>query len=101
MPPTALLFLSLTATEPPAEFLIGGCGGAYFLAPRGPLEIRLVKHDRNRSLAPAELRAILFGPDRQVLGEVRIPDGGGEANQLGPAQSATLKTEVERPGVYG
>ncbi|NUQ00178.1 MAG: hypothetical protein HUU35_10025, partial [Armatimonadetes bacterium] len=98
---TALLLLTLAAAEAPPDFLVGGCGGAWFLAPKGPLEVRVVKHDRNRNPAPAELRAILFGPDRQVVAEACLAPVGGPANQLGPAQEVTLRTEVPRPGVYG
>ena len=48
-----------------ADFLIGGCGGAYFLAEPGELVIDLEKRDRNRGSQPTELRAILVGPDRE------------------------------------
>ena len=55
---------------------IGGVGGVYFLAPPGELTVELEKRDRNRRGQTTELRAILFGPDRQVLQEMTIPDDG-------------------------
>jgi len=101
MTPSVFLLTCLVAPPQPA-FAVGGCGGAYFLAERGPLEIRLTKRDRNRSGAPTELRAVLFAPDRTILQEVSIPFGGGaKGSALGAAQQASLSTMVEHPGIYG
>ncbi len=81
--------------------LFGGCGGVYFLAEPGELVVEVVKRDRNRRATTAELRAILVGPDRQVLQEVSIPDDGEPVGGgLGPVGRATLSTTVPRKGVY-
>ena len=81
--------------------LMGGCGGAYFLAEPGELVVTVEKRDRNNRQRHTELRALLVGPDRQVLHEEFIPDSGGKAGSgLGPSQRVTLSTEVERKGVY-
>jgi len=83
------------------EFGIGGVGGVYFLAEPGELIVDLQKRDRNRRGRPAELRAILVGPDRRVIEEVTIPDDGqSRGSGLGPVQQARLRTQVERKGVY-
>jgi len=81
--------------------LFGGCGGVYFLAEPGELVVEVVKRDRNRRATTAELRAILVGPDRQVLQEASIPDDGEPVGkELGPVGRATLSTTVTRNGVY-
>ena len=81
---------------------IGGCGGAYFYAQPGDLQIELEKRDRNIRNRKTDLRAILFGPDRQVIQDLTIPDDGQPAESgLGPAQTITLSTPVERAGIYG
>ena len=83
-------------------FLIGGGGGAYFLAEPGELVIELEKRDRNRNSSQTELRAILVGPDRQVLQEAVIPDDGkSRGSGMGPAGRVRLSTQVKRKGVYG
>ncbi|MDD4267498.1 MAG: hypothetical protein GXY25_14835 [Pirellulaceae bacterium] len=85
-----------------APFLIGGTGGAYFLAEPGELVIVVEKRDRNRSGRTADLRAILVGPDRRVIQDVTIPDDQrARGSGLGPVQTARLSTRVERRGVYG
>ena len=74
---------------------IGGTGGAYFLAEPGELVIELQKRDLNRSGRRADLRAILVGPDRQVLQDVTIPDDGqARGSGPGPVQTARLSTQV-------
>lgn len=79
----------------------GGCGGAWFLAETGELVVEVFKRDRNRGAA-TELRALLLGPDREVLDQADIPFAGGERGAgLGPVQRAVLSTQVTRPGVYG
>jgi len=89
-------------TEAAMEVGIGGVGGVYFLAEPGELIVDLQKRDRNRRGRPAELRAILFGPDRRVIEEVIIPDDGqSRGGGLGPVQQARLRTRVDRKGVYG
>ena len=48
------------------------------------------------------MRAILIGPDRQVLDEAVIADDGlSRGSGLGPLQQTRLATHVQRPGVYG
>ncbi len=86
----------------PAPLLLGGAGGVYFLADAGPLVVEVFKRDRNRRGSPAELRAILFGPDRRVLAEARIPDDGlPRGKGMGPIQSATLSVTLPAKGVCG
>lgn len=99
---TALGIVAAAEDHAAGMTLFGGCGGAYFLGAPGSLDIDVVKRDRNRRETVSELRAILFGPDRTVLAEARIPDdrrprGGG----IGPAQSARLSAKLERPGICG
>ncbi|MFQ5811312.1 MAG: hypothetical protein ACE5JM_16970, partial [Armatimonadota bacterium] len=82
------------------DVLIGGCGGVYFLAEPGELIVEVQKRDRNVRGGPTELRAILVGPDREVLDEVRIPDDGqARGSGPGPVQRARLAGRVERKGV--
>lgn len=81
---------------------IGGCGGAFFYALTGELVVEVEKRDRHLRQQHADLRAILFGPDRRVIQDATVPDDGlAEGSGLGPAQSVTLKAQVDRPGVYG
>ena len=90
------------AEDSPPTLLIGGTGGAYFLAEPGELVIDLQKQDLNRSGKNADLRAILVGPDRQVLQEVTIPDDGqARGSGAGPIQTARLTTQVKHKGVFG
>lgn len=91
---------AMAASDVP--FLIGGTGGAYFLAEPGTLVIELEKHDRNRREVRTDLRAILVAPDRQVLQDVTLPDDQKRADgKLGPAQRVRLTAQVKRKGVYG
>jgi hypothetical protein len=88
-------------SEPRIDLLIGGNGGVYFLAEAGELVVDVQKRDRNRRGIQTELRAILVGPDRQVLQDVTIcDDGKPRGSGLGPAQRVRLSTRVERKGVY-
>jgi len=81
---------------------MGGCGGAYFLVQPGELELVVAKRDRNRRGRHTELRALLVGPDREVLQERAIPDDGiVKGESMGPVQTVTLKARVESPGIYG
>ncbi len=90
------------AGQSDAPFLIGGTGGAYFLAEPGELVIDLEKHDRNRREIRTDLRAILVGPDRQVLQDVTLPDDAAATRgKIGPAQRSRLTAQVKRKGVYG
>jgi len=83
------------------ELRIGGVGGAYFLAPPGELIIDVEKRDLNEQDRHTELRAILVGPDRQVIQEVAIPDDGRPAGSgMGPAQRTRLSARVDRKGIY-
>ena len=81
------------------ELLLGGCGGVYFLAEPGELEVEVFKRDGHRRGRHTELRAILVGPDRRVLQEVAIPDDGRSRGPA-PLQRAEMSTSVERKGVY-
>jgi len=86
---------------PQPELLFGGCGGVYFLAEPGELEVEVFKRDTNRRGRHTELRAILVGPDRRVRQEVAIPDDGlARGKGLGPLLSAKLSTRVERKGLF-
>ena len=88
-------------SEPEIALSIGGNGGVYFLAEAGELVVELQKRDRNRRGRQTELRAILVGPDRQVLQDVTIPDDGKpRGSGFGPAQRVRLSTKVQRKGVY-
>ncbi|MFW6157112.1 MAG: BNR-4 repeat-containing protein [Armatimonadota bacterium] len=83
------------------EPLMGGCGGVYFLAEPGELVVEVVKRDRNVRDTVSELRALLVSPDREVLHEEFIPDDGEPTGEgPGPPQTMTLRTEVERGGIY-
>ncbi|MBM3473326.1 MAG: hypothetical protein FJX75_08675 [Armatimonadetes bacterium] len=80
---------------------IGGCGGVYFLASPGELVVEVEKRDRHLSDRDTELRAILVGPDREVLQEAAIPDDGQpKGSGLGAPQRVALRTQVRWPGVY-
>jgi len=87
--------------KPDFEPLMGGCGGVYFLAEPGELVVEVVKRDRNRKDVATEMRALLVGPDRTVLQEAFIADDGEPVGTaLGPPQTVTLRTQVERLGIY-
>ncbi len=91
----------VTMVKADFEPLIGGCGGVYFMAEPGELVVEVMKRDRNRTASATELRALLVGPDRVVLQEEFIPDDGEPVGEvLGPPQTVTLRTQVERPGIY-
>ncbi len=79
---------------------MGGCGGAYFLAEAGTLIIEVQKQELNRSDRPTELRAILAGPDREVLAEVFLPEDKAPRGKPGPIQIARLEAPVARKGIY-
>ena len=81
---------------------IGGGGGAFFYPQPGELTIEIEKRDLNRNNNQTELRAILFGPDRQIIDEQRIaPDNQPANSGTGPAQTIHLSTQVKRPALYG
>lgn len=84
-----------------STILLGGIGGAYFLAEPGELVVQVEKRDRNRRAGRTDLRAILAGPDRSVVQEVTIPDDGQpKGSGLGPVQRCLLSTKVPAKGVY-
>jgi hypothetical protein len=88
--------------DAPFEIGIGGCGGAYFLATPGPLSVDVYKRDRHRADRTTQLRAILVGPDRQVLDEAFIEDDGQpRGSGLGPLRQVRLSTDVQQTGIYG
>ncbi len=82
------------------RWAIGGVGGAYLLASPGPLIVDVYKRDLHRRRRTTELRAILAGPDRRVIQQVRIPDDGLSGPGPGPYQHARLTAQVDRKGVY-
>lgn len=87
--------------ESEIELGLGGCGGVYFLASPGELVVEIEKRDRRLRGRRTDLRAILAGPDRQVIQEVTLLDDGHPVGSgVGPAQRARLSTEVTRKGVY-
>lgn len=84
------------------ELMLGGAGGVYLLAAPGELTVDVEKRDLNRRGTPAVLRAILLGPDRQVLDQATIPDDGKpRGSGRGPVQRVRLSTTVQHPGVFG
>jgi len=81
---------------------LGGCGGVYFYASVGELQVEVHKQDLNIRRNKTHLRALLFAPDRSVVAEAWIGDDGRPARSgPGPVQRVLLRTTVERPGVYG
>ena len=81
---------------------LGGCGGVYFYASAGELWVEVEKQDLNIRGNKTHLRALLFGPDRNVVDEAWIGDDGQATKSgPGPVQRVILRTNVERPGVYG
>ena len=81
---------------------LGGCGGVYFYAPAGELWVEVEKQDLNIRRNKTHLRALLFAPDRSVVDEAWIGDDGRAMRTgPGPVQRVLLRTNVERPGVYG
>ncbi len=88
-------------SRPEIDLRIGGCGGAYFLAEPGELVIDLEKCDRNQSRRQTDLRAVVVAPDREVLGDVTIPDDSLPPGKLGPPRRVRLAVPVPRKGVYG
>lgn len=80
---------------------IGGVGGVFFNAEKGPLVIEIEKQDLNLSKSPTALRVILTGPDRAVIDDQWIPHAGLTSGAgIGPGQSLQLETYLDRPGVY-
>lgn len=105
----AVVCLTVHGSEPPppalphgpAEPCLGGVGGVYLLAQPGELTIEVYKRDRNRRGTPAELRAILAGPDRRVIDQQTIPDDGQpRGSGWGAVQQTRLTAQVQRTGVY-
>ena len=88
--------------EQPISLRLGGVGGVYFLASPGELVVEVEKRDLNNGRGATHLRAILFGPNREVLGEQWIPDDGAPNGKgPGPTKRVRLAANVPRPGVYG
>ncbi len=87
-------------TEMP--WAIGGTGGAYLLVEPGELVVEVFKRDLNlRGSRGTNLRAILAGPDREIVEEVTIPStGGATGDPRGDLQSNVLTAQVDRPGIY-
>jgi len=85
----------------PGEPCLGGLGGVYFLAEPGVLLVDVYKRDLNLRGTPAELRAILAGPDRKIIKEEVIPDDGlAKGGGPGPVQKTRLTAQVTRPGIF-
>lgn len=86
---------------PTMPWKIGGPGAAYLLVEPGELEIELYKQDLGRRHGGTDVRAVLAGPDREVLAETVLPGAGGSAGSgPGPVQRAVLRTPVEHGGVF-
>ncbi|MHC4507751.1 MAG: COG1470 family protein [Planctomycetota bacterium] len=103
LPWVVLLSSRAYGTEQEAMALrLGGCGGVYFYASTGELWVEVEKQDLNVRPHKTHLRALLLAPDRSVVDEAWIGDDG-RAFRDGPGlvQRARLRTEVQRPGVYG
>ncbi|HOZ49206.1 MAG TPA: BNR-4 repeat-containing protein [Candidatus Hydrogenedentes bacterium] len=80
---------------------IGGAGGVYLLASPGDLWIDVEKCDLNRTSRATHLRAILVGPDREVLDEQWLSDDGrAKGSGPGPVQRVRLAASVPRTGIY-
>lgn len=80
----------------------GGCGGVYFYASAGELWVEVEKQDLNIRRNKTHLHALLFSSDRSVVDQAWISDDGkATGSGPGPVQRVLLKTNVERPGVYG
>ncbi len=81
---------------------ISGTGGAHFLVEPGEFEVEVFKRDLNiRGARGTNMRAMLVGPDREVLDEVRLPStGGDQGDPPGPVQSEVLRALAARPGMY-
>ena len=80
---------------------LGGCGGVYFYASAGEFWVEVQKQDLNIRNTNTHLRALLVGPDRQVIDQRWIGDDGKPTRSgPGPVQRALLRTNVKRPGVY-
>lgn len=77
---------------------LGGCGGVYFLAPKGPLNITFMKQERTSR--ESVVRGVLFAPDRRVLADFWIP-GKGDGEKERSVQKVDLSYNVTEPGVYG
>ncbi|MEN6546789.1 MAG: BNR-4 repeat-containing protein [Armatimonadia bacterium] len=91
----------VTAVQKSFSPLLGGCGGAYFLAEPGELRVEVAKRDRNVRDTATVMRVLLVSPDRRVLQEETIADDGRPTGSgLGPQQQVQLSTRVERRGVY-
>jgi hypothetical protein len=81
---------------------LGGCGGVYFYAPAGELWVEVEKQDLNVRTSKTHLQALLLAPDRSVVDAAWLADDGQpRGGGPGPVQRARLRTQVERPGVYG
>ena len=102
-----LLTAGLSATgyaqaENDMALRLGGCGGVYFCASAGELWVEVQKQDLNIRASKTHLHALLLAPDRSVVDEAWIGDDGQPTRSgPGPVQRAVLRTQVERPGVYG
>jgi len=82
-------------------WVIGGVGGAFLLAEPGELLVEVFKRDLHAHSGQTDLRATLLSPDRAVLDEVTLPFlGGSRGDPPAPVQSAVLRAEVERRGIY-
>lgn len=89
------------SAETDIELGLGGCGGVYFLASPGELVVGVEKRDRHLRDRRTDLRAILVGPNRQVIEDVTILDDGRPVGSgTGKAQRVRLSTQVTRKGVY-
>lgn len=101
----ALMFLPRLRAEEKSEvpaWSASGTGGVHLYAEKGPLEITVFKRDRARGKpGTTNLHAVLYSPDRKLLvDEILSAAQQLERGGIPPWQKATIRTEVERPGLY-
>jgi len=80
---------------------IGGCGGVFFMAPAGPLEIEVAIRDLKTNGNPSAVRVILASPDRTVLADEWIKKDESNSNEnTNQHQILKLETDASIPGLY-
>ncbi|MDI9603729.1 MAG: BNR-4 repeat-containing protein [Bacteroidota bacterium] len=73
---------------------MGGCGGVFFNAQKGPLIIEIEKDDLRDDARSRILRAVFVGPDREVIGDFNSADADNDDKII------RFETDVYRPGIY-
>ncbi len=88
---------SVTPIEPlkssDMPFRLGGCGGVYFLAKPGKLTVTVMKNESGKTRR--WMRAVLAGPDREILADVWFPGDGRQS-----AQRVEISCPVPAEGIY-